>query len=124
MATKSYNLYLSSADKINGTNNNSYFNVNWESFLPRDYDAYQVNFNFNVTAGYYKDISNTTIYSTCKIVFDSQGRSFSYDTGSIGPSLTLGYANREPSNVASSTNGFNAFFNYNASKTISRPTQN
>ena len=124
MATKNYNLYLASADKVSGTNNNAVFNVNWESFLPRDYDSYQVTFNFNATAGYYKDIGNTTIYSTAKIVLDTQGRSFSYDTSMTGPALTLGYANREPSNAVSNTNGFNAFFGYNAPKTINRPTQN
>jgi len=124
MATKNYTLYLASADKTSGTNNNAVLNVNWEAFLPRDFDTYQVIFNFNVTAGYYKDTLNTTVYSHCKIVLDTQGRSFSYDTSNSGPSLILGYANREPSNAASTTNGFNAFFGFNAPKTINRPTQN
>ena len=51
MATKNYNLYLASNDKISGTNNNAVFNVNWESFLPRDFDTYQIMFNMNVVAG-------------------------------------------------------------------------
>ena len=125
MATKNYNLYLASADKNSGDkNNNANFNVNWDSFLPRDFDTFQVTFNFNASAGYYKDISNTTVYSHCRIVLDTQGRSFTYDTSNSGNSLTLGYANREPSNAITSTNGFNAFFSYNAPKTINRPTQN
>ena len=125
MATKNYNLYLSSSDKLSGgKNNNANFNVNWDLFLPRDFDTYQVTFNFNATAGYYKDISNTTVYSHCKIVLDTQGRSFTYDTSNSGNSLTLGYANREPSNAITSTGGFNAYFNFNAPKTINRPTQN
>ena len=125
MATKNYNLYLSSYDKITGSNNNSaLFNVNWDSFLPRDYDTFQVTFNFNATAGYYKDTNNTTAYSHAKIVLDTLSRSFSYDTSVTGPSITLGYVNREPSTATTNTNGFNAFFSYNAPKTINRPTQN
>ena len=124
MATKNYNLYLSSNDKVSGTNNNAVFNVNWEAFLPRDFDTYQITFNMNVVAGYYKDVAGTTSLSHVKIVLDTQGRSWSYDTSTSGPSLTLGYANREPSNAQSSLNGFNAFFGYNAPKTINKPTQN
>ena len=124
MATKNYTLFLSSADKISGTNNNAKFNVNWDLFLPRDYDTFQVTFNFNITAGYYKDTGNTTVYSHAKVVLDTVGRSFSYDTGTYGPSLILGYANREPSsNTANSTCGFNSFFAYNSPKTINRPTE-
>ena len=124
MATKNYNLYLASNDKVSGTNNNAVFNVNWEAFLPRDFDTYQIMFNMNVVAGYYKDISGTTSLSHVKVVLDTQGRSFSYDTSTSSPSFTLGYANREPSNATSTLNGYNAFFGYNAPKTINRPTQN
>ena len=62
MATKNYTLFMTSQDKVSGTNNNAMFNVNWESFLPRDYDTYQLSFSFNATAGYYKDTNNTTVY--------------------------------------------------------------
>ena len=123
MATKNYTLFMSSQDKISGSNNNAVFNVNWESFLPRDFDSYQLNFCFNVTAGYYKDTNNTTVYSHCKIVLDLLGRSYSYDTSTSGPSITLGFADREPSTATSNTNGFNAWFGYNIPKTIARPTQ-
>ena len=125
MATKNYTLYLASADKVSGTNNNAVFNVNWESFLPRDFDTYQITFNFSATAGFYRDTADSTrMYSHCKIVLDTQGRSFSYDTSNSGNSLTLGYANREPSNSHTQTNGYNSFFGDNAPKTINRPTQN
>ena len=123
MATKNYTLFMTSQDKVSGTNNNAVFNVNWESFLPRDFDTYQLDFSFHVNAGYYKDTLNTTVYSHCKVVLDFMGRSYSYDTLSTGPSLTLGFANREPSTATSNTNGFNVWYGYNVPKTISRPTQ-
>lgn len=124
MTTKNYTLFLSSADKISGNNNNATFNVNFDAFIPRNYDTYQLSFSFNATAGYYKDTANTTVYSHAKIILDTIGRSFTYDTSRNGPSITLGYANREPSTATSNTNGFNCFYNYNPPITINRPNQN
>ena len=51
MATKNYTLFMTSQDKVSGTNNNAVFNVNWESFLPRDFDTYQLDFSFHASAG-------------------------------------------------------------------------
>ena len=54
---------------------------------------------------------------------DFLSRSYSDDTLAIGPSITLGYADREPLTATSYTNGFNGWYNYNVPKTISRPSQ-
>ena len=134
MTDRKYNLYLSSSDKISGSlNNNANFNVIWDSFLPREYNnLYEVTFNFQSTGGYYKDIATISgnlgyidnaskVYSQLKIVADFQGRSYSYDSSTNGPSLVLGYATREP--TSSTPNGFASFFGFNAPKMISRPTQ-
>ena len=134
MADRTYNLYLSSSDKVSGsTNNNAIYNIIWDSFLPRIYDQYEMTFNFQSTGGYYKDtptvfsgtintIDNLSkVYSQLKIVLDLQARSYSYDSTTNGPSLVLGYAIREP--TSSTTNGFSAFFGYNSPKMIGRPTQ-
>jgi hypothetical protein len=46
LETKSYTLFISSNDKVDGTNNNATFNINWDSFLPREYDTYKLGFSF------------------------------------------------------------------------------
>lgn len=46
LETKTYTLFLASADKVSGTNNSAVFNVNWDSFLPREYDTYKVTFSY------------------------------------------------------------------------------
>ena len=120
MADRKYNLYLASSDKITGSaNNNANYNIIWDSFLPRVYDQYELTFNFQSTGGYYKDTatisggltsidSASKVYSQLKIVLDLQGRSYTYDSSTNGPSLILGYAIREP--TSSTTNSFSAFF--------------
>ena len=50
---KTYNLYLSSNDKISGAHNNPTFIVNWD-FLPRN-KFFSVNFSFVSCAGQYSD---------------------------------------------------------------------
>lgn len=123
--SKGYNLYLSSSDKISGTtNNNASFNINFDSFLPRDYDSYEITFSFQTAAGYYKDVGNTSVYSNAKIILDFSGRSYSYDSSNNGNSFILGYATRDASTSASNTNTYNCFYAYNPPKTINRPTQN
>ena len=53
---KTYSLVISSQDKIQGTNNNATYFVNWRDFLPDDdVTNYKVNFSFQSTAGSYVD---------------------------------------------------------------------
>ena len=72
----SYTLYLNSVDKINGGNNyNANFNVNWDSFLPRDFAFYKVYFSFQTVGGNYKDATYSTVqyvFSSAKIVLNFQ----------------------------------------------------
>jgi hypothetical protein len=209
LETKTYTLFLASADKVSGTNNSAVFNVNWDSFLPREYDTYKVTFSYQSGGGNYKDssfscstssqcaslvnniltftsanisasnfsgtvnvgqqltISTSTpvstktyyitgrnsgtgsylssssyyvtnnneslsitnfsgnqVFSGVKIVMDLQGRSYSYDSSSSSPSVTLGYAQRDIQTGTSSSNSFSAFYLQFPPKTVSRPTQN
>jgi hypothetical protein len=68
LETKSYTLFLSSSDKISGTNNNATFNVNWFSFLPREYDTYKVGFSFQSGGGKYTDTTFTQTVGTSNIL--------------------------------------------------------
>ena len=52
---KSYLLYLNSQDRISGSNNDSTFYINWDSFLPRKPEQYEVSFMFNSATGHFTD---------------------------------------------------------------------
>ena len=121
--TLSYTLYLSSNDKVSGTNNNATFNVNWDSFLTRDYDQFKVCYSFLTAGGYYKDTANSN-FNNCKIVADFAGRSLSYNTATNASSTILGYGQRDMQTTASSSNSFATFFYQFPAKTIARPNQN
>lgn len=122
--TKSYTLYLSSSDKMSGSfNNNAIFDIDWSVFLPKEYTQFKVSYSFVSMGGSYTDISLSN-YNSCKIVTDFNSRSCSYDSGSKGPSLTLGFAQRDLQLTGVSSNCFtSSLFQYPA-KTIFAPTQN
>ncbi len=122
--TPSYTLYLSSNDKVSGSNNNCTFNVNWDSFLSRDYDQYKVCYSFLTSGGNYKDGVSNSNFNNCSIVCDFQGRSLSYNTATTATSRILGFAQRDMQSTSSTSNSFSAFFYQFPAKTISRPTQN
>lgn len=122
--TPSYTLYLSSDDKVTGSNNNATFNVNWASFLPRDYDQFKVCYSFLTAGGNYKDGTANSNFNNCKIVCDFQGRSLSYGSSNNGPTNILGFAQRDMQNSQSTSNSFATFFYQFPAKTISKPTQN
>ena len=52
---KSYTLFISSNDKVSGTNNNGTYQINWDDFLPREYSIYKTSFSFQSAGGNYKD---------------------------------------------------------------------
>jgi hypothetical protein len=64
LETKSYTLFISSIDKTSGTNNQSSFNVNWDDFLPKEWNEYKMTFAFQSGGGYYKDSSFTNNSNT------------------------------------------------------------
>jgi len=124
---KTYNLYLSSNDKISGTtHNNPTFNVNWDTFLPRN-KYFSVNFSFVSCAGQYADcvIASQSLYnSVIKINCNLQDTHFSSDTSSQSTTMNLGYAGIDCAYVISYTKGNSYIANYlsNPSKVIIRPT--
>jgi len=122
---KTYNLYLSSNDKISGTHNNPTFNVNWDAFLPRN-KYFSVNFSFVSCAGQYADcvITTQSLYnSIIKINCNLQDTHFSSDTSSQSTTMNLGYAGIDCAYVISYTKGNSYIANYlsNPSKVIIRP---
>ena len=123
---KTYNLYLSSNDKISGTHNNPTFNVNWDTFLPRN-KYFSVNFSFVSCAGQYADcvIASQSLYnSAIKINCNLQDTHFSSDTSSQSTTMNLGYAGIDCAYVISYTKGNSYISNYlsNPSKVCIRPT--
>ena len=64
------------------------------------------------------------VYTGCKIVFNSIGRSFSFDAATKSESYTLGYAQRDIQTSTSSSNSFSTFYLQFPPKTMNRPNQN
>ena len=124
LEARSYTLYLSSADKVSGTNNNATFYVDWQNFLPNAYNEYKVIFCMSTAGGYYKD-GTTTTYSIARVSCDFGGcRQFCYDTNKRGPGTVIGTISRDQQTSTSSSNVLSAFYYQNAARTISRPTMN
>jgi len=124
---KTYNLYLSSTDRISGTHNNPTFNVNWDTFLPKN-KYFSVNFSFVSAAGIYADcvIASQNFYnSAIKINCNMQDTHFSTDTSSQSTTMNLGYCGIDCAYVV--TGGFTKGNSYiapylsNPSKVIIRP---
>ena len=120
---EAFTLFISSTDKISGTNNNGQYNINWDDFLPRGYNFFKMTFNFQTSGGYYKDFTGN-VFAAGKIVFNTGGKSHSFDTKTMSQSNTIGYIQRDIQTSASSSNTLSCFFSFNSPKTISRPNQN
>jgi hypothetical protein len=69
-------------------------------------------------------MTGNIVYSGCKIVLNTQGRSYSFDTTTQSESFTLGYAQRDIQTGTSTSNSFSAFYLQFPPKTVSRPNQN
>jgi hypothetical protein len=122
--SRTYTLYINSADKISGTNNNANFYVEWESFLPVNYNEYKMVWCLQTTGGYYKDTGSTTIYSTAKVSADFTTRQFSYDTAKGGPTNTIAYITRDQKTSTTSSNILTSFYYQFPAKTMQRPSNN
>ena len=126
---KTYNLYLQSTDRISGTHNNPTFNVNWDTFLPRN-KYFSVNFSFVSAARVYADcnIGSQSLYnSAIKINCNMQDTHFSTDTSSQSTSMNLGFAGIDcayiyPTGGYTKGNSYIANYLSNPSKVIIRPT--
>jgi len=124
---KTYNLYLSSTDRISGNHNNPTFNVVWD-FLPKN-KYFSVNFSFISCAGAYSDcvaIGQTLYNSAIKINCNLQDSKFSSDTSTQSTTFNLGYAGIDCNYVVNGGNckgnSYIAPYLYNPSKVIIRPT--
>jgi hypothetical protein len=121
----SYTVYISSADRITGTNNNATFNIAWDTFLPREFNMFKVCYSFQTSGGYYFDSATyNSNFNGCKIVTDFGCKSFSYDVAKQGSSNTLGFSQRDIQTAGASSNSYATFFYQFPAKTINRPTQN
>lgn len=127
---QTYTLYINSADKVSGSNNNGSYNVNWASFLPTDFQFYKVLFSFQTAGGNYKDAtysSTAYVFSSAKVVLNFQGRSFSFDTSTQSNSNSLGFIQRDlqvSGTITTPSNTLSCWHGQNTPKTISRPSQN
>ena len=123
---KTYNLYLSSTDRISGTHNNPTFNVNWDTFLPKN-KYFSVNFSFVSAAGVYADcvIASQSLYNSVIKINCNLNTHFSSDTSSQSTTMNLGYAGIDCAYVVSGEftkgNSYIAPYLSNPSKVIIRP---
>ena len=64
------------------------------------------------------------VFAAGKVVFNTGGKSHSFDTKTMSQSNTIGYIQRDIQTSTNSSNTLGCFFAFNAPKTISRPNQN
>jgi hypothetical protein len=69
------------------------------------------------------NLQGNQVFSGCKIQMNLLGRSYSFDSNTTGPSITLGYAQRDIQTSTSSSNSFSVFYLQFPPKTISKPTE-
>ena len=119
-----YSVCVNSFNKVSGNNNSCSFYIPWVTILPQKYDVYKLVYNFQSVGGYYKDFANGITYTSAKLICDFGTRSFTYDTGMVGPSQTMGIVTRDLQTASTSSNTFSAFFYQNTSKCIGRPQSN
>ena len=118
---KPYLLFLNSQDKISGTNNDATFYINWDTFLPRKPEQYEVSFMFNSFTGHYSDYGpNIGFFTSAKIKADFNGKNYTYDTSTKSQSLVLGTIRRT---LQSTYADYSAIYDYNPKKIIQNPNQ-
>ena len=67
---------------------------------------------------------NQATFSSARVLFLNQGRSFSFDTSNKGPSTNIGILQRDIQVATSKSNSLSCFYCQNAPRTIDRPNQN
>jgi hypothetical protein len=118
-----YNLVLNSTNKISGSNNNATYQVNFQDFLPQNFDKFKVVFSAQTAGGYYKDVGSN-VYSSCKVYINFNSRSYSYDTSTKGQSTLMGILQRDVQTSTSIGNTLSAFYAQYPPRTIIRPITN
>ena len=64
LSTKNYTIFISSNDKVSGTNNNGTCQINWDNVLPRYYTAFKCAFMYQTGGGEYTDGPYNTFTAT------------------------------------------------------------
>ena len=67
---------------------------------------------------------NTATFSSARVILQNQGRSFSFDTQSKGPSSNIGILQRDIQLATSKSNSLSCFYCQNPPRTLARPNQN
>jgi len=122
-----YSVVVNSADKQSGTNNNGTYQINFDDFLPREYNKYKLAFTFQTTGGNYKDGTYNSVpivFSSATIRINWGGRSYSFDTSTKAPSINLGVIQRDIQISTSSSNTLGCYYLYNPPRTVARPNTN
>ena len=73
---------------------------------------------------YTRSNTNQATFSSAKVLFLNQGRSFSFDTQNKGPSSNLGILQRDIQLASSKSNSLSCFYCQNPPRTIARKDQN
>ena len=124
MDKTTYSLVINSADKVSGTNNNANYNINFQNFLPQNYDKYKVIFSAQTACGYYKDpVGNASSYGSAKLLIDFNCRQYSYDTSKNSQSTVLGFLQRygPTSAVTTASTVLSTFYCQYPPRCITRP---
>ena len=113
-----FNLYISSTDKISGTNNNGVYQVNFNDFLDHKYDKYKINFTLNTVSSNYINSANNS-YSSCSVNLNTNTRFYSFSTTTKSHASTIGFLTKS----ADSTFLYNKPMD-NLDTIIQRPSSN
>jgi hypothetical protein len=92
-----YTIFISSDDKIFGTNNNANFDINFASFLPQNKNIafYKLRFTFNSNSGIFEDDNNTK-YSSAILSIDFGNKALTYDANTKSASNKVGFLTLTP----------------------------
>src|SRR6476646_4764306 len=124
MSKKTYNVFISSADRISGTHNNATYEINWESFLPHNphisnnEQNYSVSMCLSTAAGYYGNYG-TTYHTGARVMAYFSTGNLSYDTSSTSRSHVLGHIHRDGTGTFMASSLAN-----NPSRVMKRPVIN
>jgi hypothetical protein len=67
---------------------------------------------------------NQATFSSARVLFMNQGRSFSFDTSNKGPSVNIGILQRDIQVATSKSNSLSCFYCQSPPRSIDRPNQN
>lgn len=79
---------------------------------------------FYTSAAIYSAAANAATFSSARVIMQNQGRSFSFDTQTKGPSTNLGILQRDIQTSGSKSNALSCFYCQNPPRTMARPNQN